>query len=216
MERKIYVVGTQFRGYANWCEGEIVDKISDANLVLFAGGEDVGPHLYLANKVHPTTSTNPQRDIREEQVFQHCKTNGIKMLGICRGSQFLCAMAGGILVQNQDNPQYLHNIELSRGGKTLVTSSHHQAMYPWGLNPDDYKVIAWTKGLSEYHEDGDYSEMVIGHAPEEKECEIVWFKKNPSLNIQGHPEWMDFNEHAESIAYFRELLNQFMNDEEVG
>ena len=80
---KVFVVGGAF-GYANFLEGvSLVDKVEDAEVVLFTGGEDVTPSLYNCRK-HHTTYSNPSRDLAEKEVFNKIKENQVA-LGICRG-----------------------------------------------------------------------------------------------------------------------------------
>lgn len=80
---KIFVVGGAL-GYATFLEGmSLVDKVEDADVVLFTGGEDVTPSLYDCKK-HPATYCNPNRDLEEKEVFNMIKPDQIA-LGICRG-----------------------------------------------------------------------------------------------------------------------------------
>lgn len=208
LKRKIYVVGRSL-DYANWMKGELTSKLEEADLVVFTGGEDVTPDLYN-EPVHPRTSSSVNRDKQEVKEYSAARSLNKKMIGICRGSQLLCVLAGGKLVQHQDNPLFIHPIE-TIGGQTIeVTSSHHQAQYPYILNPDSYKLLAWTKNLSKYHEDGYKKEIDL---PEDKEAEIVLYPKINALGIQGHPEWM-FGEkkHEKSLEYLNELLDMFMEN----
>lgn len=212
-ERKIYVVGS-YRNYSNWMQGSvIVNNIEDANLVVFTGGEDITPSLY-GEKANPQTSFNLIRDQEELKEFKKAQELGIPCIGICRGSQFLCVVAGGKLVQHQQNPQYLHNINVLDGKVIKITSTHHQAQYPYNLAKDNYKLIGWTEGISMMHEDGEEKELVL---PEGKEAEIVYYPKIKALGIQGHPESMfaNYNVNPEStttINYLRGLLDNLLEE----
>lgn len=80
---KVYVVGTAY-SYARFIyNADVVEKIEDADIVLFTGGEDVDPHLYGA-KVHPTTHYNAKRDEYEKSIFDKIKPNQLAV-GVCRG-----------------------------------------------------------------------------------------------------------------------------------
>lgn len=80
----VFVVGGAL-GYANFLEDVVfVDKVEDAELVIFTGGEDVTPSLYGCRK-HPSTYSNAVRDLEEKEIFNMIKPNQIA-LGICRGS----------------------------------------------------------------------------------------------------------------------------------
>ena len=203
-ERKIYIVGRGGTGYVNWMQAKIVDNLADANLVLFTGGEDVTPELYGA-PAHPKTGNNKQRDDFESVMYGKAKDLGLPCLGICRGSQFLCVKSGGSLIQHQDNPLFKHNIETYDGQTLEITSTHHQAQYPYELPSNSYSLLAWSKGISAYHEDGNQQEMPL---PEGKEAEIVYYRDTNCLCIQGHPEMM-FDPDHKTIMYLRRLLLAF-------
>ena len=208
-KRKIYVVGMALV-YANWMEGEIVENMEDADLVLFTGGEDVSPELYKESK-HYTTSNNPSRDRYEVEEYLKAKNLGKPCCGICRGSQFLCVMSGGKLIQHQSHPGEKHEI-FTKDGKTIrVTSSHHQAQLPYNLPLEDYTILGWTKDLLGFHKDGNNNEI-----NPELECEDVIYHKTNCLGIQSHPEWC-YPPHSPSeivmIDYYQSLLTKFLNKE---
>jgi gamma-glutamyl-gamma-aminobutyrate hydrolase PuuD len=202
-KRKIYVVGGAL-DYANWCQAEIVGSIEEADLVLFTGGEDVDPKMYGEPK-NPHTGCNINRDLKEKKCFEKARELKKHIIGICRGSQFVCVMNGGRLVQHQEPQSYLHMMETHDKKVIQVTSSHHQAQYPFNLEKKDYKILGWTYNLSKYHQDGSGKEMFP-----EKECEIVYYPKTKSLGLQMHPEWMDSQ--SESVIHFQKLLDQHMAD----
>ncbi len=202
--RKIYVVGHS-QGYSRWMEGENVKNMKDADLVVFTGGEDVDPDFY-GEFPHPQTQSNRQRDSYEQAEFNEALQRKIPMLGICRGSQFLCVMNDGKLVQHQQNPAFYHDIKTYDGQKIEISSTHHQAAYPYNLPEDKYKVLGWTEGISKFHEDGNQEEL---NPP--KECEIVYYPGTRCLGIQGHPEMMRIVH--PTIAYLRDLLNKFLSNE---
>jgi hypothetical protein len=214
--RKIYIVGGG-AAYANWMQGVIVPNMKDADLVVFTGGEDVTPALY--NRApHPTTYYNRTRDIEEQIEFNNALLANKPMIGICRGSQFLCVMAGGILVQNQRHPNW-HPIETSDGKIIMVTSTHHQRQYPWTLPNDAYNIIGWCN-LSPYSqgesEDDDLSRDPSVASESLEEVEICYYKKINALAIQSHPEMVYGRSDPackEYIEYVQGLLNKLMNKE---
>lgn len=153
--------------------------------------------------MHPMTYANQARDRYEMQQFTEAVKLGKHIIGICRGSQFLCVANGGHLVQHQDNPLFIHRINTYDDQELDITSTHHQAAYPFNLPKEDYQILGWTENLSPYHEDGNEEEL---NPP--VECEIVLYPKSKCLGIQGHPEMMPIT-HS-TIAYLRDLLNGFM------
>ena len=206
-KRKIYVVGGS-NGYANWMEGELTGKMMEADLVLFTGGEDVTPSLYN-EPAHPETYSNIHRDLREKAVFEQAVDLNKHIIGICRGGQFVCVASGGKLVQHQQNPSFMHDI-ITHDGKTLsISSTHHQAQFPWNMPAtlDNFKILAWTEGISKFHFDGNGQE-IVGNGIE---CEIVYYPETKALGIQGHPEMMFDPEHP-TIIYLRDLLDKHMKD----
>lgn len=216
IKRKLYVVGGAV-GYCNWMESQVVDRMEDADGCVFTGGEDCDPGLY-GKKPHYTTSSNPYRDAYETKEFNKAKALGLPMIGICRGSQYLCTMNGGLLVQDQDNPRFIHDIYTNDGRKFITSSTHHQCQWPWNLPLDRFKVLAWSIGQSRYHYgETDEDEMVIGKVEDNKECEVVYYPKTRSLGYQGHPEMIFDRRHndidiEESIQYCRGLLDGLMNN----
>lgn len=202
--RKIYVVGGD-NHYARWMQGELADKLEDADLVVFTGGQDISPDMYT-DKAHPRTYSSKSRDIEEADLFTKAIHLKKHIWGTCRGSQLLAVLNGGELVQHQDNPSYLHAMKTYDNRTLEVTSTHHQAAFPFKLPKENYRILGWTNGISAYHEDGNQKEM-----NPERECEIVYYPKTMCLGVQSHPESLD-SEH-ETIAYLQEMLNKFMKNE---
>lgn len=217
MQLKIYIAGERFvkRDYINWLIGSRVDSIEKADLVMFAGGEDINPKLY-GEKKHFSTECNPARDIYEVNKYKEAIKLKKPMLGICRGSQFLCAMAGGILIQDQDNPYFWHWVRTNDGKRILTTSTHHQAQYPWKMKKCEYNILGWTEKISSWHSGGDGEELVHGVLNPVKEVEIAHYPKIKALGIQGHPELMwEFYEEKdveESIDYYRNLVKKLVEE----
>lgn len=201
---KIYLV-LGAKEYANWMQGEIVKNLEDADLVVFEGGEDVSPFLY-GEPSHPSTHTNKERDMYELRIFRRAQELGKKCLGICRGNQFLCVMNEGLLVQHQENPSFLHKIKTYDGKEIEMTSTHHQAAFPFNLSKNEYKILGWTENMLNFHQDGNQQEM---HP--EKECEVVYYPRTNCLGIQPHPEMMDLK--SEGVKWCQQLLSKFMNNE---
>jgi hypothetical protein len=207
MSRKIYVVGHQ-RPYVNWMEGELVDNIRDADLVVFTGGEDVNPALY-GKTAHKLTWFNQQRDVYEAEHFNYAQDEGKKIIGICRGAQLLCALAGGILVQHQSHP-WEHKMTTADGREIITTSTHHQRQYPWGGKKPRFELLAWANNLSPYAEGENMQDNMKDDKPE---AEIVLYPDIKALAIQGHPEYAYPSLkpwEGEFIGYCREQLNNLM------
>lgn len=203
--RKIYVVGGSY-GYSNWCKAIIVPHMEDANIVMFTGGEDVTPALY-GKRAHYTTRFNTQRDRKEIAAYKQAKEMGLPLIGICRGSQLVCTLAGGMLVQEQNHP-YLHTVRTNDGRIIRVTSTHHQRACIRGIE-DKVELLAWAEHLSPHS----FGESDNDLMDEEKECEIIYYKNINALGIQSHPEFAyPCKEEWQYtyIAYCHELLTKYL------
>ena len=219
---KLYVVGGssgEALSHAGWLHADLVPTIEQADLVLFRGGDDVNPALYGEPR-HPSTQTpNLARDkfeVAEFKVALHLKK---PLIGICRGSQFLCVMAGGKLVQDQSGQGSVHRVhvwnkpsladrQIAGSIEIVVSSTHHQAQYPWDLPSAEFRILGWTYGLSEYHDDGKGRELVLIDEPgiSKREVEIAYYRRINALGIQSHPEY-DFDT---SDSYMRGLVDLLM------
>lgn len=205
---KIFVVGGDDY-YARWIENyKLVNTLPEADLVLFTGGADVDPSLYNEPK-YKYTSSNIARDMEEKKIFEEARKLDIPMLGICRGSQFLCVMSGGKLVQHQENNSFIHKIFVNSEYKDIyITSTHHQAQYPYNLHYGKYSILAYSNSLSKFHLDGNGKEMNPRF-----EAEIVRYYDTKCLGIQGHPELPEFLENPKyeaSVATLRRILYTFL------
>src|SRR5678815_3219496 len=134
---KVHVVGSAIDD-DDWIENsEYEPDIFKAQLVVFTGGADVSPAFYGEPK-HPKTSCAAYRDYEESAAFETANAHRIPMLGICRGAQLVCALSGGRLIQHQENPYSRHPILTIDGSEYIMTSCHHQAMFPYEMGKDQY------------------------------------------------------------------------------
>lgn len=190
------------------------DSPEEVALVVFTGGHDVSPALY--NKTtHPFTSSSMERDVQEVAIYKIALDNNIPVSGICRGAQFLCVMAGAKLVQDITGHHGNHIVTASYpDGKTkdiIVSSSHHQMQYPFGLLADNYEVLAWgTEALSDHYAFDDKSTIPKNEADVflNMEPDVVWYPKIKALCAQYHPEWM--REDTEGFIYFQQLVAHYL------
>lgn len=212
---KIHVVGGN-NSYANFIlsEYELV-SLSEANIVIFTGGEDVSPSFY-GEGTGSRTITNEERDLSEESIFNKISKRGdVLLVGICRGAQFLTVMAGGSLIQHVNNHGIsgTHSIDIIGEGRSIdITSTHHQMMYPFSMNVNDYSIIAKSsKNLSNTYLNGYDDEKIIPN--DFCEPEIVYYNKINALCIQGHPEYMD--KKSKAVKFINMLIGELMEDQIV-
>lgn len=209
---KVYVVGGD-NSYTRLFIDEIriVKDIKDANIVLFTGGEDVHPGYY-GESVGQFTSTNKERDKRESMAFDEARRYNKLCVCICRGAQFCTVMSGGELVQHVTNHAIVgtHKIHLVNEDVDIdITSTHHQMMWPFCLDKEDYSILAKsTVDLSTTYLNGDDNERRL--PSNFVEPEIVYYKRTNCLCIQGHPEYMPKDSSA--VRYINVLIREYLED----
>ena len=163
---------------------KVTNDIKEADFCYLGGGADVSPEFYLPNNImsHPSVHNNYQRDAQEIPQAKYAISKGIPIFGTCRGAQLLCVLAGGILIQHQRNPDYTHSMKTA-GEDILVTSTHHQAQYPFNLNNEDYLILGHTENY--------VKERFLNaneKAPQGLEVEVCFYPKINALAAQPHFE----------------------------
>lgn len=168
------------------------------------GGEDISPTIY-GERPQPLCGAGVElsdRDHIEVEVCQAAMKVGVPIIGVCRGAQLLCALAGGKLHQHVTGHMGNHEITTHDGQQYVTSSIHHQMMDVSKLRDDNYKLIAWTTNKR------------AQEIPDEIEPEIVYFPKIKGLAIQGHPEFMDSKDTF--VEYTRTLVNRYLLGESRG
>jgi putative glutamine amidotransferase len=157
--------------------------------LLLAGGADVDPQAYGAERAPQTTHTVPERDEFELALARRAIERDIPFLGICRGMQVMNVAQGGTLIQ--DLPTALghehhcrvpgsfdgadHPVQLEAGSAaaratgsehTGTLSHHHQGVAELG---EDLVVTGWSE---------------LDELPEAIEARDKRF----ALGVQWHPE----------------------------
>jgi putative glutamine amidotransferase len=129
--------------------------------IIFAGGSDVDPSLYGAERHDQTGEPQPVRDRSELALVRAVIEADLPFLAICRGMQVLNVARGGILIQHL--PEVVghnghapssgkigkHPVQISvtsavgkiLGEKTVVPAYHHQAVKRLGKG---LVAVAWT------------------------------------------------------------------------
>ena len=190
----------------NW---HVTDKIEDADLVQFTGGEDVTPELYGHTR-HATTGCNPQRDQREMLVFKKAQDMGIPMAGICRGGQFLNVMCGGTLWQDVDGHGIggTHEVrDLDADQVFQATSTHHQMMIE---GPEGKVVAVAARSRRKIKQPANGKPLSYNlTVPEWEDVESVFYLKQAVLCFQPHPEFMKHRNGQLGAKYF-ELLERYL------
>jgi len=186
---------------------------ADIDALVVWGGEDISPTIY-GDKVSAANGADARlshRDIVEKAAVEECIKRDIPIIGVCRGAQLVCALAGGRLIQHVENHGRRHLLSTFDGRDDIVTSSvHHQMMYPFDV---DHEMIAWaqkprSRGCYIIGDDTSDPRM-----EDKVEPEIVWFPKIKALAIQGHPEFHSDPENDPFVQYCMQLVHKFiLND----
>ena len=165
---------------------EVLDVVD--GLVL-AGGADIDPSAYGADRHPETVHTVPQRDACEIALARRALERDVPLLGICRGMQLINVAAGGTLRQHlpeefghhEHRPTLGsfddadHDVRLAPGslaaraaGEELhsTKSHHHQGVARIG---DGLEVTGWS---------------TLDELPEAIEARDRGF----ALGVQWHPE----------------------------
>lgn len=172
--------------------------LSTADAFLLWGGTDIHPSFY--GKPHHRFSGAPtlpsERDMWEWQAMKYCNARGIPIIGVCRGAQFMCAFAGGKLIQHcTGHVSGGHDVITKDNERFYVTSSHHQMLEVTGTR---HELVAWCPQplSSVYYGELNYTPAEVEASLKEgtfKEPEVVFFPDIKGLAIQGHPEWAEMD-----------------------
>lgn len=167
---------------------ERANTVSDADVVVFAGGADINPALYGQEKLD-VTWFNQARDDREVEAYRLAREQDKPMFGICRGAQFLHAMNGGELWQDVSGhgggSHYI--VDLDEDVRVLSTSIHHQMLK---VN-DRINVLAVCEEQISYRFQDDRDTRVVDASDvEDNEIEIEagTYTDTKCFFVQGHPE----------------------------
>lgn len=177
-----------------------MDKIS---LVVFCGGSDISPEFYGAIPSSRCGLSDTRRDHYERDIYTFALEAKVPMVGICRGSQFLCVMNGGTLVQHVEDHNVDHNVSLVSGGSILVNSLHHQISMP----SRDAQILAWCSSQKKHYGGLDQAGHQLFYSPD-KDVEAFLCNSTRCLGIQWHPEIMD--EESDGYKGFLNILNCLM------
>jgi len=99
------------------------DVVARLDGLILAGGGDLDPALYGAERDPRTTGVRPARDAGEVALLRAAINADLPTLGICRGMQLMSACAGGTLVQHLDS-------QLHRGSEPGTYVRHEVTTVP--------------------------------------------------------------------------------------
>lgn len=192
-----------FREFGEGTENTDVLKAhpEDVALVVFTGGADVAPQFYGEN-VGSRTSFSLHRDNYEIGIFNWAKKLNIPMVGICRGAQLLCVMAGGKLVQDVKNHCVSrHGLKTHEHKLISCNSTHHQMQLP----PANALVLATAepKMSRGHYLNGNDEQIELEH-----EYEAVYYPNIKAVGIQWHPEWLSSDDPC--VVYSVDIVRKYL------
>lgn len=177
----------------------------EADFVVFTGGPDLDPRLYGEDR-HPKTVFDSKRDDEDINVYMKCLTDGIPMVGICRGAQFGHVMNGGKLYQHIEGHNGDHQmLDLeSKENVNRVSSVHHQACV-WRPEQEGMKIVAIAIGVDNttkrWYNSKDWT------TKRKMDVEAFFYRETCFFGVQGHPEYRGYNYYAK---WFLEQLNNYI------
>ncbi|MEU0107453.1 gamma-glutamyl-gamma-aminobutyrate hydrolase family protein [Streptomyces sp. NPDC006251] len=140
-----------------------VETVARLDALVIAGGPDVEPVRYGAEREPRTGPPAPERDAWELALIDAALAAGVPLLGICRGMQLLNVALGGTLVQHLDGHAEVvgvfggHPVKPVPGTRyaaivpeeTSVPTYHHQAVdrLGEGLLPSAYAADGTVEAL---------------------------------------------------------------------
>ena len=113
-----------------WVENpdEVLDRIDG---LMLAGGADIDPSTYGAERDPATVGTVPERDAFELALTRRALERDVPFLGICRGMQLMNVAAGGTL--NQHLPATHGHEDHRRSVGTFDDADHDVRLAPGSL-----------------------------------------------------------------------------------
>lgn len=188
-----------------------IDNGDDIDALVIWGGADISPSLYghhVSNMCGADAELS-ERDRVEAGAVLSAIERGIPIIGVCRGAQLVCAVAGGYLLQHVDNHGVTHRMTTSDGREIKTSSVHHQMMYPYDV---EHELLAWSteKRSLRYITEGDVTDPNMEDKPE---AEVVFFPKIKALAIQGHPEFHADPDNDPFVQYCLEQVNNHLLSE---
>ena len=142
------------------------DALDGVDFLILTGGGDVPHRFYYGNG---TPDQQPQRDIVEERLFRTAMEKNVKVLGICRGMQFINGISGGkvstLNALSVARPVGKNHTVLMRGEEFTVNNFHNDGVYRKDL-AENLEILA-----------------------EDRENDVVEaFVARNILGLQWHPE----------------------------
>ena len=177
------------------------------SLIVFTGGSDVSPDLYGDTSPDGVCRSDPERDKMEAALFNFARHRvNIKMVGICRGMQFLNVMSGGKLIHDLKGHGGLNHNVLARDAEEpfIVNSWHHQMCVPH----KETHILAWSKTNLSDRYIGNKDEPIDYKGPE---VEAIYIPQYQAIGVQWHPETIKPDSGDKSRSWFKFLIKDIIS-----
>jgi len=185
-----------------FASAEFPSELQLGDVLVVWGGADIWPGYYnkeLSRMSHADT-TPSRRDTIEWDLMQRAVELRVPIIGVCRGAQMLCALAGGYLMQHITGHSGTHLVHTSEGADILVNSIHHQMMVPAHTN---HTILAGVPTHSLRSKEYWDEDRKVDH---NQEPEFIIFNDVNGYAIQWHPEMMP--ETSPANQYVLRTLNE--------
>ena len=180
---------------------------SSISLAILTGGADVSPELYNQRNHH--SYPNPPRDAYEVANFNIAYKAGIPVVGICRGAQLLCVLAGGSLVQHLDGHSSSHDVVTADSHRFQVSSLHHQIAYPWDIPENEWELLAWSdEPIAKAYEYDGVRVLASADTQMNIEPDVIYYHTRKALAAQFHPEFMSAK--APARTWLNAVMDKYM------
>ena len=198
---------------------EVKNVLSADVIILGSHPSDIAPNIYGDSNWGKQTMGCAQMDDTYIANFCFAKDKKKKVIGLNRGALFLCAKAGGELIQDvnghgSNKCTVFHHIVGQDKHRVWVNSMHHQMMNPYTLPKSKYDVLAVmapnvsSRYLNQFDNNFEFGDTINKQGFIEPE--VIHFTDIDSLAIQANPE--ELNHTQEAIQFYRKLVKQFIND----
>jgi putative glutamine amidotransferase len=121
---------------------ENISALDGLDGLMLAGGNDVDPCIYGAERAPETEEPDAVRDALERSLIEQALARDLPILGICRGIQMFNAALGGSLIQHIEGhraprQREVHPVTIAQGSilesilnrnEFVVNSRHHQCV----------------------------------------------------------------------------------------
>lgn len=175
-----------------WDLADVDEKLAMADGIILTGGSDINPALYGEKPHSEVYGIDNVRDTVEWYALDYALNSGIPVLGICRGSQIMCAYRGGSLEQHiQMHRGGSHSVHAVNNAKTFKRAIAGRSMSVISLHHQCVRQPGKGMRIAAYAGDGT-PEAIESH-------DGMW------LGVQYHPEMAAY-QNGQAFAIFQWLV----------